>query len=98
MTTTAVETRHIIDHGQTRHYLEALHFNGFSVTIHSPRTSHNGLYCVTAYGSEGKRPEMLRGSNRYLHDALKAAAYKLGGERLKAYASYVVAERLERAR
>lgn len=36
------------DYDQTRTALEALHHYGFTVTIHSPKTSRAGLYDVTA--------------------------------------------------
>lgn len=94
MTTQIV--RHLADYGQTRHQLEALHWHGFTVTIHSPRTSHNGLYCVTAYGSEGKRPETFKGARAHLDEAIRDAAMQLGGRRLKAFATYTVDVSLSR--
>jgi hypothetical protein len=77
---------HLPGYGQALHYLEALHFHDFTVTIHSPRTSHNGLYCVTAYGNYGTRVMTWRGSNASLDKAIRQVGRKLGEERLKAYA------------
>ncbi|HEY9373168.1 hypothetical protein [Streptomyces sp.] len=84
--------RHITDHGGVRQSMEALHFHGFTVTIHSPKTSPDGVYAVTAYGSAGRSPETLRGSHKHLDCALKAVAVQLGGLRLKAYAQHVLGE------
>lgn len=87
MTATHHMVRPLAAPGDARHCLEALHFHGFTVTIHSPKTSPNHLYAVTAYGSRGRKPEMLRGADEHLDAALKAVAVQLGGVRLKAYAT-----------
>ncbi|TDD54535.1 hypothetical protein E1286_04920 [Nonomuraea terrae] len=75
----------LFDCEQAIHYLAALHFNGFTVTIHSPKTSPDGLYCVTAYGHKGKRNMVFRGSHARLHMAIRQAGRKLGKDRLQAY-------------
>jgi hypothetical protein len=79
-----------LDFGTAHHHLEALHWAGFTVTIHSPKTSPNCLYLVTAYGSEGRNPEMLRASAEHLPDALKDVAGQLGELRLAAYAALML--------
>jgi len=84
------QTPALMDHGQARHHLEALHFHGFTVTIHSPKTSPDRrLYCVTAYGSSGQRTEMLTGRGLHLDAAVRAAALKLGAARLDAYVAHL---------
>lgn len=75
------------DYDQTRTALEALHYYGFTVTIHSPKTSPDGRYMVTAYGL---RDENLRASAEHLHDAVQAVANRLGTGRLSRYARDVL--------
>ncbi|MFI7644266.1 hypothetical protein [Nonomuraea sp. NPDC049400] len=88
---------HALRHGDTPFFLNALHWHGYSVTIHSPKTSSNGLYLVSAYQHVGKRLVTLRGSNEHLHDAIKAVAEQLGRTRLRAYAHRVLDEPAEAA-
>jgi hypothetical protein len=80
----------VLDFGTAHHHLEALHWAGFTVTIHSPKTSPNGLYLVTAYGSQGRNPERLRACAKHLPDALKDVAGQLGELRLAAYAALML--------
>jgi hypothetical protein len=72
-----------VDYDQTRLALEALHHYGFTITIHSPLTSPDSRYMVTAYGL---RDETLRASAEHLNDAVQAVARKLGTGRLSRYA------------
>lgn len=74
---------------QAMHYLEALHFHGFSVTIHSPKTSPNGLYCVTAYGHKGRRVLAYRGAHARLDQAIRKVGRKLSERQLQEYAIHV---------
>src|SRR5690606_24707014 len=67
------------DYDQTRLSLEALHHYGYTVTIHSPKTSPDGKYMVTAYGI---RDENLRASAPHLTDAIPQVAARLGTARL----------------
>lgn len=69
----------LVDYDQTRIALEALHHYGFTVTIHSPRTSRAGLYDVTAYGL---RDEKYSGKAVHLTDAIQQVAAQLGTDRL----------------
>ena len=71
------------DYDQTRIALEALHYYGYTVTIHSPKTSPDGRYMVTAYGL---RDENLRASAEHLNDAVQAVVAQLGIGRLSRYA------------
>ncbi|WP_433520065.1 hypothetical protein ACQP2T_63735 (plasmid) [Nonomuraea sp. CA-143628] len=91
MSATAQLVRHKIEHADFRHCLEALRFHGFTVSFHAPDLSPNGLYAVTAYGSTGRRPEMLRATHQHMDGAIRAVAEQLGGIRLKAYAKHVLA-------
>lgn len=93
-TSTPMQVRSLLARGQTRDYLEALHFHGFTVTIHSPRTSANGLYSVTAYGDHGDPPRMLRASGVHLDAAIREAAAQLGRPKLRAFARHLLAEQL----
>jgi len=70
------------DYDQTRLSLEALHHYGFTVTIHSPRTSRAGLYDVTAYGL---RDEKYSGKAIHLTDAIQQVAAQLGADRLSRF-------------
>lgn len=81
---------HQIKFGQARDFLEALHFYGYTVTIHSPKTSPNGLYAVSAYGVIRKRQVILRASAERLETALRDAALQLGRPRLRAYVRQVL--------
>jgi hypothetical protein len=74
---------------QAMHYLEALHFHGFTVTIHSPKTSPNGLFCVTAYGHKGRRNLVYRGAHARLDKAIRQAGRKLSEGQLQEYAIHV---------
>lgn len=67
------------DYDQTRLSLEALHHYGFTVTIHSPKTSRAGLYDVTAYGLTG---EQYSAKAVHLTDAIQQVAAQLGAARL----------------
>lgn len=91
MTATAQLVRHATERSDFRHWMAALHYHGFTVTLHSPDTSPNGLYAVTAYGVKGRWQEMLRGTDEHLDDAMRKVAEQLGGIRLKAYAKHVLA-------
>jgi hypothetical protein len=71
-----------VDYDKTRTALEALHHYGFSVTIHSPLTSPDARYMVTAYGL---RDETLRASHARLGYAIQAVARQLGAGRLSRY-------------
>jgi hypothetical protein len=93
VTATAQLVRHEVEHADFRHCLEALRFHGFTVTFHSEGLSPNGLYAVTAYGSRGRRPEMLRAAHEHLDGAIRAVAVQLGGIRLKAYAKHTLSRR-----
>jgi hypothetical protein len=93
VTATAQLVRHEIEHADLRHCLGALRFHGFTVTIHSPKISPNGLISVTAYGSQGRRPEVLRAAHEHLDAAVRALAVQLGGIRLKAYAKHTLSRR-----
>ena len=92
MTATAQLVRHEIEHADFRRCLDALRFHGFTVALHSEGLSPNGLYAVTAYGSQGRRPEMLRAAHEHMDGAIRALAVQLGGIRLKAYAKHVLAK------
>jgi hypothetical protein len=92
MTVTVSETK-TADLGDTTFYLEALHWHGYTVTIHSPKTSRNGLYSVSAYQHAGKRLVALRGHKSRLHDAIVAAAVRLGEDRLMEYALHAMTEK-----
>jgi hypothetical protein len=72
----------LVDYDQTRIALEALHHYGFTVTIHSPKTSPDGKYMVTAYGI---RDENLRASAPHLTDAIQQVAARLGTDRLSRF-------------
>ncbi|MFG1683581.1 hypothetical protein ACGFNP_25655 [Nonomuraea sp. NPDC049269] len=93
MTATAELVRHEVEHADFRHCLEALRFHGFTVTFHAEGLSPNGLYAVTAYGSQGRRPEMLRAAHEDMGGAIRAVAEQLGGIRLKAYAKHTLSRR-----
>ena len=93
MNATAQLVRHEIEHADLRHCLGALRFHGFTVTFHSEGLSPNGLYAVTAYGSQGRRPEMLRAAHEHMDAAVRAVAAQLGGIRLKAYAKHTLSSR-----
>jgi hypothetical protein len=93
VTATAQFVRHEVEHADFRHCMEALRYHGFTVTFHSPGLSPGGLYAVTAYGSTGRRPEMLRAAHEHLDGAIRAVAVQLGGWRLKAYAKHVLSRR-----
>lgn len=71
-----------VDYDQIRTALEALHHYDFSVTIHSPKTSPDGRFLVTAYGLKGER---LRASHSRLGHAIQAVARQLGPGRLSRY-------------
>lgn len=85
MSTVTQPVAPVAGHPPTSHYLEALHHYGFTVTIHSPRTSPDALYMVSAYGYDGEEPEAFRESAVHLHDAIKAVAWRLGRARLGLY-------------
>lgn len=88
MIATAELVRYEVEHADFRRCMDALRFHGFTVTFHSPGLSPGGLYGVTAYGSTGRHPEMLRAAHEHMDGAIRAVAEQLGGLRLKAYAKH----------
>ena len=80
-----------------RHYQDALHHFGFSVTIHTPLTSGSGEYVVRGSRGLGADMEIVRGHGPRLVGAILRAAVQMGGMRLEAY-RLVAEQRVERVR
>ncbi|TMR11068.1 hypothetical protein ETD86_37120 [Nonomuraea turkmeniaca] len=96
MTYVLPQTPRQVDVSMTaRYYLDLLHYFGFSLTIHTPRTSSSGEYVVRGSRGFGAEMEIVRGHGPRLFGAILRAAVQMGGMRLEMYRQ-VVEQRPER--